>query len=230
MSSSRTTKKEVQDDEMTQKSTNVITYVDDVHSTTKITIISNLPPCLTETYWNRHKLTLNDITNLTNSLGSSLIWIACLIEGQDVSSGSVKSSFDTCEGILISGKTTALKKLIKIRKKVECSVDVIDPMDIHQPPVPRHFVGEDELKTISTIIAPKLNFLTPTDIPGIFSFVGKIWIPTLAEGSAIVLHRLSAVENFHIDKENTPKLFWPLLCVYNSRVFGLSHEVIRVFA
>jgi hypothetical protein len=229
MSSSRRTTMEECDDGLTQKTTNLITYVGDVHAPTTITITAKLPPCLTATYWDRHKLTINDVSTLTNSLCSLVVWTACLLEGNDVASGSVKSSFDTCEGLLVSGKTTALKKLMKLRKTINYTNDVIDASDVHLPPLPRHFVGEDELKTISTIIAPKLNCLEPIEVPGIFNFVGKTWLPLLAEGSAIVLHRLSPIENFHI-KENTPKLYWPMLCVYNKQIYGLCHEVIRVFA
>jgi len=230
MSSSRkTTTETTLDDGMTQQSINVITYVDDIHSATTISITAKLPPCLTALYWERHKLTINDMYTLSNSLGSLVVWTACLLEGQDVASGSVKSSFDTCEGILISGKTTALKKLMKLRKPILYTNDVIDTSDMHQPPLPRHFVGEDELKTIGTIISGQLNLEVPTEVPGIFNFMGKIWLPTLSEGSAIVLHRLSPIENFHIDT-NMPKLYWPLLCVYNKQMYGLTNEVIRVFA
>lgn len=230
MSSSRHITKQILKDGITEMSTNVITYVGDTHSATTITVIAKLPPCLKEAYWDRHKLTLNDILIIVNSLGSDVVWMACLLEGHDVASGSVKSSFESCEGILISGKTTALKKLIRLRKTIMYMIDVIDESDMHKPPLPRHFVGVDELKTISTIIAPKLNCLEAIEVPGIFSFLDNIWLPTLAEGSAIVLHRLSHIENFDIDKEKTPKLFWPLLCVYNKQIYGLSHEVIRVFA
>lgn len=232
MSSSRhTTVDNTLDDGLTQSSTTVITYVGDIHGPTTISITAKLPPCLTAAYWDRHKLTVNDIGTLTNSLGSLDVWTACLIEGQDVSSGSVKSSFDKCEGLLVSGKMTALNKLIKLRKKaITHTNDVVDASDTHQPPLPRHFVGEDELKTISTIIAPKLDCLEPVEVPGVFSFEGETWLPTLAEGSAIVLNRLSPIKNFHVDKEKTPKIFWPLLCVYNTQIYGLTHEVIRVFA
>jgi hypothetical protein len=229
MSSSRKTTMQTLDDGITHKTTNVITYVDDVHSSTTITITAKLPPCLTVSFWERHKLTLNDINTLSNSLDSLVVWTACLLHGQDVASGSVKSSFDKCEGLLISGKTTALKKLIKLRRPILTTNDVIDITDVHQPPLPRHFVGEEELKIISTIISPNLNCLTATQVPGVFNFLGTEWLPTISEGVAIVLHRLSRIENFKINQK-IPKLFLPLLCLYNNILYGLTNEVIRVFA
>lgn len=225
--SSRTISKKTLNGGLTSESTIVITYVDDVHNDTVITVNSDLPPCLSETYWQRHLLTLRDINTVVSTVASDTVWLVCMLDGIDVASGSVKTSFDCCEGLLISGKTTAIKKLLKLREPLIGSIDVIDDADLHQPPLPRHFIGEHEMKTLATIICGRINCLTPEVVPGVFAFLECLWIPTNAEGVALVLYRLSEIKNFTRD---TPVLYRPLLCQYNNIVYGLTDEVIRVFA
>jgi hypothetical protein len=257
--STKTCQTKSANDDIISKSFITISYLNDVHFKTEINIIVRLPAILKQKYWKFHDLSKKDIENIVNFVDSKTAWLACMLEGIEVAAGSIKTSHDCAEGLLVSGKSTALKKLIKHFKAKRSLAsnedndntenegddedsgdfekhritnmpknDKIDDSDIHSPPIPRHFIGENEIRLVSQIIAPPLNANVAILIPGIYHFKNYIYVPVTTEGSGIVAHRISKIENFNI-KKNTPFLFLPMLCLFEDVVYGLSDDVIRFF-
>lgn len=196
----------------------------DKHNTTRTILKSNIPSCLHKNYWERHKLSMQDVHLLVNYIDSKSLWLACMALGIDLPPGCIKYSYDTVEGILVSGKTTALKKLLKMQT-ASGTINMLSKTDDHHPPIPNYFVGRETLAKVSTIIVPNLSIFNSKSVPGIFVFLDINWVPTAVEGYGVILTRISPIENFVYCDVLISK---PQLCDYGGIYYGLTDECIRL--
>jgi hypothetical protein len=225
--SGKTCEKKTSNDGMLTTSTITSIYANDLHLQTKMTISVRLPSVMKPEYWKLHDLSNNDINFILNLVDSKTSWLACMSEGIDVAAGSLKTSHDCAQGILISGKSTAIKKFMKNINIPKSLVDKIDEFDHHLPPLPRHFIGHEEMRLISQIIAPTINAKYPVLIPGVYHFKESIWVPVSNEGNGIVAYKLSLLK--HFPEKTQAWLFKPILVIFDEEVYGLTDNIVRFF-
>jgi len=186
-------------DELLQKSIKNRTFLDDIHGCTKTTCEFTLPTSLLPTYWKRHNLSKQDLNSQQNYSEASTIWLLSLLYGVDSSSSSLKPSFSTATGVLVSSKAIAIRKLIRKLKIKFNSTSMISSgvaSLVHIPGIPHNFVTGEKFEKISGLITPVLNIFEENVITGLIDYLDILWLPRSFENDSIYMVRVVLLEVF----------------------------------
>ena len=186
-------------DELRQESVKTRTFIADIHGPTVTTCKLNLPSCLLHTYWKRHNLSMNDVQQCLEYNDALRIWLLALLFGIDSSSSSLKPSFATSTGVLVSSKAISVRKLLRklniTLRPNDCIGKFVASL-VHVPGLPSHCVSPSLFNRMSRALTPNLNIFETICVSDIVPFKDILWLPRAFEGTAIYVTRVVKLSVF----------------------------------
>jgi len=103
-----------------------------------------LPLTLTREYWQRHKLSLDDISWILECTAPVYVWQCAMLFNISIANAAVKDCSATSEYINYGGKATAIQKLLKLLAKEYPEAD--NSTSVFYLPTPRGNISSMELE------------------------------------------------------------------------------------
>lgn len=116
----------------------------------------NLPLVLTEEYHRRHQLSLDDFKLIFRVTDVHYLWMMALYNNFDITTSAIQSCHANIEAVTYSGNTVIVTKLLHFlgrnggRGIIGKKRRFIAAYDEHRPPLPVHFVTEEQLEQLPT--------------------------------------------------------------------------------
>jgi hypothetical protein len=189
-------------DQLQQTSTRSITFNDDMHGPTIITLTLTLPPFVLPYFWKRYKLSKQDIKRYANYFPAQYYWLTALLFGIDVIASAIKPSFASAQEVSISCKPLALLKILKLCDHISPR-SVLSTQTQHIPPPPFFIVSADTIQYLSSMIYHDLKPFVKNPVSKLFPLHGTLYLPIHAEQDGILLKRVVKESDFIASGKHT---------------------------
>lgn len=218
---------ELRHDGLSQYSVRARSIAGDPSGKSVITASFTLPPQVLPTYWLANELSEKDVLTIGESLPANLFWLTTLFLGIDASASAIKPSYASAEDILISSKAIGLRKLLKNLKFSK--TNKLDTTSLasqgHVPPLPKHIISQEFYNRLREAINPGLRPFIENEVPNVFEWANKLWIPLRLEDQAISVQRCVPLETFITSGKYTGSLATkPFVVRYNDILYALIED------
>jgi hypothetical protein len=190
-------------DGLSQTSTRVMTFDNDIHGPTCMKVTTCLPPFVLPAYWMQYGLSSVDIDNLATPIPAQYYWLSVLVHGVDIVATCLKPSLATAEEIIFTHRKDAIKLLIEHQdvafKNKHSTLDMTssDSMS-HVPPLPLQEIDSSTVPAIESLLAPKLRAFQFNQVKGLYHLPStkQRYLPVRVEGNSFFLQRATPYENY----------------------------------
>jgi hypothetical protein len=196
----------------------------------------NIPSCIDPTYWHFHELSKTDIRQIITHVPSWLMWITAVMYEKIVTWAMVKYSFSDIFGIMVNNKVLAMQHLLMYipsnpTNRTINRINILSHTQYkHTPPIPTYTVDVQTYDFLVTKIVPNLQPLIlqkdPTIIPYCHEFKGKLWVPTVCEGSTFLCMVAIYNKNTHVTEFGSGYTHMSKVGIFNNNIVTLSDETI----
>lgn len=191
-----------------------------------------LPPQILPMYWERYRLTLNDVRAIVATMPAEIVWLVAMLYGHDVAASAVRPSLARPYQVLVASKVVALRKLLmNLPYQPPDDSAVMDRLDRttpasmdHVPPLPRVMADGMDDEFVKSLLAPNLHDMA--ELAGFIEMDGMKVVPVSSEGcQGFVCHRLARWSEYE-QIPNTDVPIANLLRVqHNGDIYVLTNEV-----
>ena len=110
----------------------------------------NLPFMLTDQYFYRHQLSLNDLKTIFTDMPVRYLWMLALYKGSDITTSALQPCYSDSKAITFSGNTIIIKKLMRhfSLQRFQEADRILHPKDEHKPRLPVHLVSKELIKVL----------------------------------------------------------------------------------
>ncbi len=214
-----------------QTSTRSITYSEDEHSPTIITVTVTLPPYTLPPYWKQYNLSQADIFKQSDDIPAKYYWLAAFLYGIDISASSVTASFASMHQVLIFSKPIAIKKIIKsasikLPEKDNLAID----FTVHKPATPRLYLSKDDMMKISKLICTEIKPFEICSAKGLFTWENWQYLPISFEEDSILLNRVVLQSSYQESGKEKNLMSKPLMIKneIDGQLYALVEDVVLV--
>ncbi len=214
-----------------QTSTRSISYTNDEHYATILTVTTTLPPYVLPSYWKQYALSLEDILKQSDDISAKYYWLSALLYGIDASASSIKASFACMHQVLVSSKPTAIKKIIKVEMiKLSQTNNLALNFTFHKPATPRFFLPKEDMIKISRLICTGLKPFEILPAKGLFSFKNFLYLPISLEEDSILLNRVVLKDTYDESGKEKSLISHPLLIKneIDDKIYALVEDIVLV--
>ena len=216
-------------DGLQQVSTRQIHYPKDPHGPTIVSVQLTLLPYVLPTYWERHRLSLEDIKQThADVIPPKFYWLAALLYGIDVIASSIRPSFRCMHEVLISQKPLAIEKMMKQKKVNFPTKSNLLSSSSHVPSPPQAHVTPEEMNLLSKMIYHDIKPFDVMDVPHLFPWQNGLFIATTLEQDGILIQRCVLYDNFIQSKKQQPHGYAsrPLLIRVQGTLYAIVEECV----
>lgn len=207
---------------------------------TKCTYNLDLPSIIDPLYWKKHRLSLREITLITDIVPSWYLWVSAMIYGKVCTWSSLRISFSDPYSVIVNNKLSAIHFMltaINYHPPYNYQKDRISTLSHaeydHTPPLPLYSVSKEVYQKMSTTITPTLFPQRLQQVPSTVMYVVHLldqeWVPHRIEGDHILLVSLGSSNCQDLETDQTlPLCRQSLRCIFKGTEYLLTDECIWV--
>lgn len=192
----------------------------------KQSVSPRLPPQLLMRYWREYNITMPDADIIFGEIDTAAAWMACIVAGGDVSPAAVKANYAVATPISITGKTTALRKLIRLLSYVFQYADASSLLEISPTlHVPKVVVDANTYESCCKNVVLSLSITESNNVYDVVKYKDRSWLPTAVVDEHVVITQVIEEEKWRPRGEGIFFLT-PLVITTDGHRYRLGEEVI----
>lgn len=195
------------------------------------TLMFSLPCCVLPDYWNKYRMSENDVMTIMETVPAKYCWLAVMLHNQRMSASAISPSHATKYDTLVSSKIIAIRKLINGKIFMDSEKTNLSISKVYCPPIPYKNVSHDVMDTLLKNTVPTINVFLVKGVDFVFIDGDDKWLPRHQEEHGIVCQALLSLVEFQTKFRHPVELPLsqrPMIVEYQHEQFVLTSEYVTM--